>query len=212
MENVVEKKDVRDDEEDDNDTDLYESMYQQVLNQSIRSVKYFIVITAAVNFLYSSRSAIWIQYARQFDNYSLDIVSYVFALDSILMGLAGMIFATLGDYIGFDKSITLKIFIIFIGCFIECIAYDFFLLCIGFLISQTATVYVCLAYIGWILPTSEGTKQIATMYAIVVSSYMIGPFFSGLLYKLFLSLKIIVLTLIIEVISYFRYSYLDNEL
>eukprot|EP01084_Bolivina_argentea_P064259 117226_1 len=158
---------------------------KETIERTNKSVQYFFIISAFSSFLYASRTTIWIQYANEFQDSSKNMISYILLTDSIFIAIAGILFCSLGDCIGFDKSITFKLLLICIGCILESIATDFKILCIGFLISQTATLYVAMGYIAWILPVKNAKIQTNLLYAAASIAYLIGPLFSGILYKLF---------------------------
>eukprot|EP01084_Bolivina_argentea_P038861 71838_1 len=181
--------------------------YSAVLKRSLSLVQKFFIITAVGHFLYGSRTSIWLSYASTFDDFSITIFSWIMCIDSILIGLVGMFFCTLSDYIGFGKSMTIKTFIIAMGCIVEALAPTFKILCIGFIISQTATMYVTMGYISWILPTKYAKKEIIKLYAISAASALIGAMFSGALFKLFNQYQLIFiinayLTTIISIFSF----------
>eukprot|EP01083_Nonionella_stella_P220511 788854_1 len=165
--------------------------YDEVIQLSTKSTRRFMAITGACAFLNSSRSTIWVEYANTFDDSSMQSVAWIFFFDAILLGLFGLCFAAMGDYIGFDKAMNLKISFIAIGCILESCATNFTALVIGFLISQTATVYVSLAYISWILPQTHAKKQVSLLFAIAGSFYLSGSVFSGVLYKIFMNYRLI---------------------
>eukprot|EP01084_Bolivina_argentea_P127658 225718_1 len=165
--------------------------YKDTINVTIKSLRFYFVITGVSNFLFASRQTIWIQYASTFSDYSPTIVTLILFIDSTLAGLFGLSFAALGDFIGFDKAITYKLLLMTAGCIIEAVATNFTVLCVGFLISQTATTYVSLAYISWILPVKYAKKHTSLLYAFLTVFYLLGPVFSGVLFKLFKSYKLI---------------------
>eukprot|EP01084_Bolivina_argentea_P085904 155290_1 len=167
------------------------SSYFDVLKLSIKSTRYFFILTGIAAFLNSSRSTIWVEYANSFHDSSMQSISWILFIDSVLLGIFGLFFASLGDYIGFDKSITIKVLFIVLGTILEAIATNFKMLSAGVLLSQTASLYVSLAYVAWILPEKYAKKQISLLYAIAGFSYLIGSVFSGILYKIFGNYQII---------------------
>ena len=158
--------------------------YVEALNKSIKSVRYFLAFASFLGFLYSSRATVWIEYASTFEDYSLKAASFIMYIDALLIGIVGTVFSTLGDYIGFDKSVTIKISLVTLGCFIEAFATSFAVLTIGFIISQIAILYVTVAYISWILPSKYAKIQISMLYSIGSVFYLLGPAFSGVMYGL----------------------------
>eukprot|EP01083_Nonionella_stella_P248862 861152_1 len=127
---------------DSTEDSVIHKSYKKALQASLKSVHFYFIIAGSVNFLYSSRQTVWVEYASTFENSSTRSISLILFADAILTGFVGIGFCTLGDHIGFDKSITYKLALITIGCILEAFATNFTVLWIGFLLSQTAMSHV----------------------------------------------------------------------
>ncbi len=104
--------------------------YKNAIDTSIKSIRYVFIIIGLINYLYASRTTVCIEYAKTFEDYSLITNSWILCVDSLLNGLVGICFSSLGYYIGYGRPFFFKLLLISTGCILEAFADDFTILCI----------------------------------------------------------------------------------
>eukprot|EP01084_Bolivina_argentea_P263521 446050_1 len=164
-----------------NESNKYTKEMQVVLSQSIKTVNCIIVVALFSSFSYTTRQSIWYLYAREFDDSSEKGIASVLWLGFFSLAIVGLFYPCLGDVIGYDKAIMIKLIIRAIGIFGECIAMNFAFLSVFYILSQAHLFAVALAHIAWILPHEYAVQYTGYLYAYWVGVYCLGPPIAGML-------------------------------
>ena len=155
--------------------------HEKVLWESKKSVGYFVVCALFTSFLRSSRTNVWILYARVFYLEDSDNIAWVLYGGTMFSGISALFYSSVADYIGYDRMMVILLGLKCIGVLLECVGIDFSLLIIGYLLTALAVLYVCLSYISWILPHRYAGQYTSYFYAAYFLSYLSGAMIGSIL-------------------------------
>eukprot|EP01084_Bolivina_argentea_P134060 236536_1 len=155
--------------------------HEAILQESKSTVTYFIVCALFTSFLRSSRTNVWILYARVFYLETSTNIAWVLYGGTMFSGISALFYSSVADYIGYDKMMVILLLLKCIGVLLECIGIDFSLLIIGYLLTSLAILYVCLSYISWILPHKHAVLYTSYFYAAYFLSYLSGAMIGSIL-------------------------------
>merc|ERR1719410_598981 len=155
--------------------------HDAVLEESKRTVLFFIICALFTSFLRSSRTNVWILYARVFYTETSGNIAWVLYGGTMFSGISALFYSSVADYIGYDKMMVVVLALKCIGVLLECIGIDFSLLIIGYLLTALAVLYVCLSYISWILPHQHAVQYTSYFYAAYFLSYLSGAMIGSIL-------------------------------
>eukprot|EP01084_Bolivina_argentea_P200194 342366_1 len=155
--------------------------HEIILEESKKTVLFFIVCALFTSFLRSSRTNVWILYARIFYLETSTNIAWVLYGGTMFSGVSALFYSSVADYIGYDKMMVIVLGLKCIGVLLECIGIDFSLLIIGYLLTALAILYVCLSYISWILPHKYAVTYTSYFYAAYFLSYLSGAMIGSIL-------------------------------
>ena len=155
--------------------------HARVLQESKTSVMGFMFCALFTAFLRSSRTNVWILYARVFYTETSDNIAWVLYGGTMFSGISALFYSSVADYIGYDRMLVIILGLKCIGVLLECIGIDFSLLIIGYLLTALAILYVCLSYISWILPHKYAVQYTSYFYAAYFLSYLSGAMIGSIL-------------------------------
>ena len=178
---LVEETEIDTETEVSTENDKYSLKANQVLIDSINTIKYVIICAVIGKFAYSSRFSVWYLYAHEFDDSTPTNIVWVLYAGFFNICIVGLFYPCLSDSIGYDKTMMIMLIILSIGIFGECIATNFIFLSVFFVISQVEITAIALAYIAWILPHKYSIQYTSNLYTWIVIGYLLGPIVSGLL-------------------------------
>ena len=155
--------------------------HEKVLTESKKSVLWFMFCALFTAFLRSSRTNVWILYARVFYTETSSNIAWVLYGGTMFSGISALFYSSVADYVGYDKMMLIILFLKCIGVLLECIGIDFSLLIIGYFLTALAILYVCLSYISWILPHKYAVQYTSYFYAAYFLSYLSGAMIGSIL-------------------------------
>eukprot|EP01083_Nonionella_stella_P256404 878868_1 len=191
---------------------IYSEDAQLVLSKTINAMNWVLVSGLFASFSYSSRFAIWYLYAREFDDATEHGIALVLWAGIFSLAIVGSFYSCLGDVIGYDVALMVKLIIRCIGIFCECIATNFVFLSVFYVISQVQIAGISLAYIAWILPPDEAVKYTNYYYSGFAIFYITGPIFAGILSHFMTYRAVFWVNLILNIITLiFAFVFISNQ-
>ena len=188
------------------DTGNEKELYDQVLEETINSVKKYFFCGAVCGYLHTNRVAIYVLYANEFKPtpFQLSLLLYAF---NFWNGIAALLYSSMGNKYGYDKIIVIVLFIQCIGVGLEAFAISFSMLFIGILLSQIALAWIIVSYIAFILPLSVAKHYTSYFYSYFMASFLLGPATAGFI-SYYLSNQMIFIINFCLVILSFLYSFI----
>eukprot|EP01083_Nonionella_stella_P061664 160634_1 len=184
---------------------------REIMQKTIKCIHFYIAICGIEAFFYASRYTVWIEYAKTFDDYSLELATWIIYCDQILKCLTGLFMGYFGDRIGFDKAFCINLFILCLGCTIEALATNVKLLCTGFILCRCSLMWIGLAFIAWLLPNKYAKNKISMVALVTAVGLFTGPAFAGILFECFGTHRVTfivnaVVSIMVWVLSLFYYG------
>ena len=172
---------IQDNLENETEDHIYSEKAQEILQDSIKAIKYVMICAVISDFTYSSTFSVWYLYASDFgDSTPISIVWLLYG-GFFTICIAGLLYPCFSDSIGYDKTIILMLFVSTIGILGQSLASNFLILSSFFIISQVDTLAIALAYIAWILPHKYAVKYTSYLYSLMFIGYLSGPILAGLI-------------------------------
>ena len=128
-----------------------------------------------------SRTNVWILYARIFYAQHSASIAWILYGGSLFGAVMALLYSSIADYLGYDKMMVILLTLKFIGVFLECIGIDISILVLGYLLTTLAVIFVCYAYIAWILPHKYSIAYTALFYSLYTLSYLSGAMIGSVL-------------------------------
>ena len=131
------------------ESDTYNALkkHEDVLKFSLSLIERICAISFFETFFAVSRSAVWILYAQTFES----SIPYIAMCKCLIELLAAKKF-------GYDKVILFIMITVLIGTLLESITTDFITVVIGFCLTQSPMISVCLTFVMYVAPRHYSTK------------------------------------------------------
>ena len=179
-------------------------LYRDVLQESIKSVKYYFICGAITAYLHTNRVSIYVLYADEFNPSSLQLSLLLYGFN-FWNGIAALLYSNMANMYGYDRMISILLLIQLIGVGLEAFATSFTMLFIGIIIAQIALAWIIIAYISWILPLKQSKRYISYFYTFFMIMFLLGPITAGFI-SYYLSNRMIFMINLCVVSVSFLYS------